>query len=205
MRCRWSPELPTCAELHVGLMGYAGYAPTKYARTLNAVQLALKAVQDEAAYDLISKLMKNIAVNPVEAKYRRIGLSNARIQAVVASAPAMINALTALGWEADPQDDQFLLCSKTVRPTMAEVRLVDEAKAEYLKDARASKRSAKARALTAATGSTDQQRIVAQLAADRAERAAVGPVVGSSMAKALPNKGTMTASEAGCSGSTCDC
>ena len=36
------------------------YVPTKYAPTYNGVQLALKAVQDEDAYDLISKLLKNI-------------------------------------------------------------------------------------------------------------------------------------------------
>lgn len=186
-------------------MGYAGYAPTKYAPSLNTVQLALKAVQNEAAYDLISKLMKNIAVNPTDEKYRRLRLSNARIQTVVTDAPATVSSLAALGWQPDPEDADFLVCPKTVRPSMGEVRLVEEAKAEHLKDARAAKRSAKGRALTAANGSVDQQRITAQLAADRAERASAGPVVKGSAAKALPNKGMTTAAQAGCSGDSGDC
>lgn len=54
-----------------------------------------------------------------------------------------------------------------------QVRLIEEAKADFKKDARSAKRSAAGKAL--ATG-VDQQRIAAQLAADRAERAAAGPV-----------------------------
>ena len=63
------------------------------------------------------------------------------------------------------------------------MRFVEEAKAEHLKDTHAAKRSAKGRALASATGSADQQRIVAQLAADRAERAANGPVLRGSVAQ----------------------
>lgn len=41
------------------------YVPTKYAPKLSGVQLALKAVQDEAAYDLLGKLMKNLVSAPL--------------------------------------------------------------------------------------------------------------------------------------------
>lgn len=46
---------------HVG----GRYVPTKYAPKLSGVQLALKAIQDEAAYDLLGKLMKNIVSAPL--------------------------------------------------------------------------------------------------------------------------------------------
>mmetsp|Transcript_2793 Transcript_2793/g.8209 ORF Transcript_2793/g.8209 Transcript_2793/m.8209 type:complete len:183 (+) Transcript_2793:370-918(+) len=182
-------------------MGYAGYVPTKYAPKLSGVQLALKAVQDEAAYDLLGKLMKNLAVNPAEDKYRRLRLSNPRIEAALKAAPNALPALEALGWQSDPEDADFLVCPKSVKPSMAEVRLIEEAKADFKKDARSAKRSAAGKAL--ATG-VDQQRIAAQLAADRAERAAAGPVGRGSTAQALPNLGMKTASEAGI-GSGGDC
>lgn len=52
-----------------------------------------------------------------------------------------------------------------------QVRLIEEAKVDFKKDARSAKRSGKSVAVGA-----DQQRISAQLAADRAERAAAAPV-----------------------------
>ncbi len=55
------------------------------------------------------------------------------------------------------------------------MRLIEEAKAQHRKDVKDAKRSEKGRALAAANGG-DAARIAAQLAADRAERAAAGPV-----------------------------
>ena len=46
-------------------MGYAGYAPGKYAPPPpTAVQAALYAVEDQAALELIAKLTKNVVVSP---------------------------------------------------------------------------------------------------------------------------------------------
>ncbi len=60
-----------------------------------------------------------------------------------------------------------------------QVRLIEEAKVDFKKDARSAKRSGKSVAVGA-----DQQRISAQLAADRAERAAAAPVERGSTAQA---------------------
>lgn len=61
------------------------------------------------------------AVNPTDEKYRRLRLSNARIQTVVTDAPPTVNALIALGWLPDPEEADFLICPKNVRPSMGEV------------------------------------------------------------------------------------
>ena len=46
-------------------MGYAGYAPAKYAPAPpTAVQAALYAVENQAALELIAKLTKNVVVSP---------------------------------------------------------------------------------------------------------------------------------------------
>lgn len=61
------------------------------------------------------------AVSPTEDKYRRLRLSNARMEATLAAAPNALPALQALGWQADPEAADFLVCPKSVRPSMAEV------------------------------------------------------------------------------------
>lgn len=61
------------------------------------------------------------AVSPAEDKYRRLRLSNARMEATLAAAPNALPALQALGWQADPEAADFLVCPKSVRPSMAEV------------------------------------------------------------------------------------
>lgn len=61
------------------------------------------------------------AVSPTEDKYRRLRFCNARIEATLAAAPNALPALQALGWQADPEATDFLVCPKSVRPSMAEV------------------------------------------------------------------------------------
>jgi hypothetical protein len=41
-------------------MGYAGYVPAKYASKLTPEQQALKAVSNEASYELMAKLVRNV-------------------------------------------------------------------------------------------------------------------------------------------------
>lgn len=60
-------------------------------------------------------------MNPAEGKYRRLRLSNPRIEAALQSAPNALPALEALGWQSDPEDADFLVCPKSVKPSMAEV------------------------------------------------------------------------------------
>ncbi len=47
-------------DVYMDVLHARRYVPTKYAPKLSGVQLALKAIQDEAVYDLLSKLMRNI-------------------------------------------------------------------------------------------------------------------------------------------------
>lgn len=41
-------------------MGYAGYVPAKYASKLTPEQQALKAVGNEASYELMAKVVRNV-------------------------------------------------------------------------------------------------------------------------------------------------
>lgn len=180
-------------------MGYAGYVPAKYAAKPTAVQLALKELQNEATYELMSKIVKNVVVAPADEKFRRLRLSNSKIAAALTKVPGGLEAMQSLGWQVDPADPDFIILPKSVKPSMAEVRSIEEAKAEWRKDVRGQKRSAAGKALAAQQGG-EATRITAQLAADRAERAAQAPVERGSSAQQLPNGGNAnirTAGEAG--------
>lgn len=49
--------LLTCS---VCVPGYAGYVPAKYASKLTPEQQALKAVANEASYELMAKVVRNV-------------------------------------------------------------------------------------------------------------------------------------------------
>lgn len=69
----------------------------------------------------MGKLLYNCAVSPREDKYRRIKLTNKRLAETLGSDPAALEALTALGWVADPANAQELIVPDGLYFTMKEV------------------------------------------------------------------------------------
>lgn len=75
-------------------MGYAGYVPAKLPPgKLTGAQAALKQVMSTEALEILYKLVYNVVISPGEAKFRRIRLSNAKINAAVVQTPGALEAL----------------------------------------------------------------------------------------------------------------
>lgn len=81
----------------------------------------LQAVKSLDCLEIMGKLLYNCAVSPREDKYRRIKLTNKRLAETLGSNPAALEALTALGWVADPANAQELIVPDGVYFTMKEV------------------------------------------------------------------------------------
>lgn len=60
-----------------------------------------------------------------EDKFRRIKLSNPKIQSAVVGAEGAVDALLAMGWAVDETDADFLALPAGVFLSMKEVRLID--------------------------------------------------------------------------------
>ena len=119
---------------------------------------------------MLEKLLYNIAVMPAEKKYRKIKCSNPKIQVNIVDKAGAKEALALLGWiEVIEAEETFLTLPDGKLITMSDVRDVQAAQQELSKKEKDLKRSASAAKLP---GSTDQQRLRAQLEADRKERAA---------------------------------
>lgn len=85
-------------------MGYYGLGPgMRVADKLTPLEEALQknlAVESgwKKTLDVLEKLVKNVAQNPAEAKFRKIKLSNAKIVEAITSQPAAVEALRLMGW-----------------------------------------------------------------------------------------------------------
>ncbi len=55
-----SEEYQYKLQLRPGSMGYAGYVPAKYASKLTPEQAAVKVVANEASYELMAKVVRNV-------------------------------------------------------------------------------------------------------------------------------------------------
>lgn len=149
-------------------MGYAGYVPAKLPPTKpSAVQAALWEIQNTASLEVISKLLRNTAVNPSEEKYRRIRLTNPKVKALIAEEKGAVQSLLALGWERDAEDSESLVIPKGRYFSMAEVRIVQDAEERLKKSLRDAKRAEGASKIPS---SQEQARIRAQMEADRQQR-----------------------------------
>jgi hypothetical protein len=133
-------------------------------------------------------------VSPDRAQIR---LTNEKIAAVITAVPGAKEALVEMGWT---EEGEFLVLPASKSVTMREVRDIDAARAalKKLEDEEFKKRIAARNA----RGNPDKARLMAEMAADRAERAARDPVTRGSTA--VPRgAGTMqTAAGAGCSGTS---
>ena len=166
------------------------------------------------ALSTMEKLVGNVAKAPTELKFRRLRLSNPKITEVIVDTPNALDALQALGWEAE--DDQLVLpitrqlTYAHVRPVYskiefrAELACVDVTQqtpavpqsrqgclqVRVIQEAqerlkKVQKDAKRSKAASKATLTKDQQQLRAQMEADRRERASQGPSLGSK-AQALP-------------------
>ena len=124
-------------------------------------------------------------------------MTNEKIAAVITDVPGAKEAMVEMGWV---EEGEFLVLPPGRSVTMREVRDIDDARAALKKlEDEAFKRRIAARN---AQKNPDKARLLAEMAADRAERAARDPVTRGSTA--VPRgAGTMqTAAGAGCSGTS---
>ena len=104
------------------IAGYAGYAPAKLPPPKpTAVQAALWKVTDPAALEMIAKLLRNAVVNPSDAKFKQIKLSNPKIQSVFGKENGALEALLVLGWERSQEDEDKVIIPDGRSFSMAEV------------------------------------------------------------------------------------
>ena len=71
--------------------------------------------------EILGKLVRNVAVNPSDAKYRKLRLSNAKVQEAVGDTPGALNALLAMGWQRDEAEPDSLTFPTARQLTMAQV------------------------------------------------------------------------------------
>ena len=156
---------------------------------------------------ILEKISYNVAVQPKEAKYRKLKLSNAKIAASVVGVDGARDFLLGAGWEfrEDPEDGEVLVLPAGANAiTMAHVRDIQEAQRALTLKQKDLKRSASAASLP--PNASDPKAVLReQLENDRRERAALGPVTKGSTAQALPSGGMSSAADLGINGGGCDC
>lgn len=103
----------------------AGYAVAKYAPPKpTGVQAALYSVESQETLEIIGKLTRNVVINPTEDKYRKIKLTNPKINQTVTQAAGGVESMLAMGWTYEAEDKENLVLAKGAKISMAEVRAV---------------------------------------------------------------------------------
>jgi len=167
-------------------MGYAGYSPganSKVADKLSPLQQALRSLPLDKALEtleLLDKITRNVVRNPDESKFRSLKMTNAKIAAAIADAPAMLQAMQEMGWVVDA--DQMTL-PPTVRLSH-EVHVVGliDAK-DYFKKEAEDERRRQCRASKSVDAG--KENLLKQMDLDRKEKDAEGPVTRGSVATKL--------------------
>eukprot|EP00891_Asterochloris_glomerata_P002534 jgi/Astpho2/2534/Aster-04248 len=145
-------------------------------------QLALWSINSEESLNVLSKLLRNTAVSPTEAKYRKIRLSNPTIARCIRDEEGAVETLQMMGWVLE-EDGEILTLPEGTVVTMKEVRAVEDAKDRLKKEQRFKARNSKS--VSQATNS-EKEIIRAQMEADRQERLATQqPVTQASTAQQL--------------------
>lgn len=120
-------------------MGYAGYAPAKLPPSKpSEAEAAVLAVKSMETLETIHKLVYNASVQPNESKFRRIRLTNDKIQKVLVDCPGALDAMAALGWAVEEAEPEFLVIPAGKFMTMTQVRIIEAARdklGKELKDA----------------------------------------------------------------------
>lgn len=79
-----------------------------------------QAIKSLECLEVLGKLLYNCAVSPREDKYRRVKLTNKRLAETLGAHPPALEALSALGWVADPAAPQELVVPDGLYFTMKE-------------------------------------------------------------------------------------
>lgn len=108
-------------------MVYAGYTPAKLPPAQpSELESALWTIPSMESLEVLGKLTYNCVVQPKDDKYRKIRMSNEKINAAIAQVPGALAALSNMGWVND--GDEFLVLPQGKYLTMKEFRAVDDAK-----------------------------------------------------------------------------
>jgi len=157
------------------------------------------------ALDLMQKMVANIAKGPVEEKYRKLRLSNAKVGEGLVFVPGARQYLVALGWRIIAEEEggakEFIVLPvegdgvAQAQAQQAAVASLVQASAAAVEKRRREELDAKNKAIKekAAKEKAERDAMKAAMARDRAEVAARGPSQ-ASVAKKLPTEsgGTMT-------------
>jgi hypothetical protein len=142
---------------------------------------------------LIEKLTRNIVQNPSEPKFRNINMANGKIKKAIADMPNAIALMQEMGWVVGMEVDERkpLELPANVRlshhPHVVEIiETQDHYKTRAKKEAVSQMRAAKA------STDADTELLRKQIEADRAEKAAQGPVTQASVAKKIGGGANIT-------------
>mmetsp|Transcript_5475 Transcript_5475/g.12111 ORF Transcript_5475/g.12111 Transcript_5475/m.12111 type:complete len:138 (+) Transcript_5475:118-531(+) len=132
-------------------MGYYGMPSAKLPPgPKTPLEEALYQIQNLESLEILSKLLYNAATCPKEEKYRKIRLTNAKINSLIVEVPGCLETLRELGWESDPADADSLMIAAGKYMTMAQVRMLEDAKDRVRKEQRSATSAVQSSANTAA-------------------------------------------------------
>eukprot|EP00798_Chlamydomonas_sp_ICE-L_P031422 gene31422-6596_t len=112
---------------------YAGYVSAKLPPPPKTdLCHALAMINSMESLEILGKLLYNAAINPKEEKFRRIKMSNPKINEKIVSVPGCIETLQLMGWQQQSDEeeggDEFLAIAPGKYISMKDVRLIDGAK-----------------------------------------------------------------------------
>lgn len=159
-------------------MGYAGYAPGANSRMegprsdLEQVLRSLPLDKAAETLEIMEKLTRNVVSTPAEEKFRKIKLTNKKINDTITSVPGAVPILQQMGWVAGPSDGEpTLVLPAGVRLDFQEhvVKFI-EAKDFYKKEHEKERRQKHREERDASD--PDKQQVRLQVEQDRKEREA---------------------------------
>jgi len=129
-------------------MGYGGYAPGANSRMegpRSDLEQALRAMpldKADESLEIMEKLTRNVVSNPGEEKFRKIKLTNKKINDTITAVPGAVPALREMGWRDSSSDGEpVLVLPAGVRLEFQEtVVKIIEAKDFYKKEGEKEKR-----------------------------------------------------------------
>ena len=185
-------------------MGYAGYAPGHQVQIATPLQQLLKLIKNDATLATMEKLTRNTAQAPAEEKFRKIRLTNPKIAEIITNVTGAVEAMVEMGWVKE-DDGEFLVLPAGTSVSMREVREIDDAR-RALKKWEEEELKRRIAARNKANADPEKARLLAEMAADRAEQKARGSVTQGSVAVERSDKTLaermQTAAGAGCCGSS---
>lgn len=180
------------------VMGYYSQPPAKLPPGKSTpLQSCLWSISQLETLEILEKIIRNITIQPTEAKYRSLKLNNAKIAATIGSDEYALEALHLLGWT---EEAGVLSLEQGKVFTMKEVKEILNAQDRLKRSQKDLSRSKSAAKLPT---NSEQEKIKALLDADRRERQCHGPITEPSIAQNLPQGMMSTSEDIGCEGSGC--